>query len=266
MHNTDVKHCLTATVINRVYEKESNRLYGYTLLIGEIYHIINKDSLLEKVRSLQLQLSNAKISKDGKVVSLYNNYIPTTNMSRKDIESFGSTTVIQLFCTNGKNTCALVYEKNKLMRSGHNNLEEIRVNGFNLGYNIAVGKIFNDNLEKHVYSNCRLIDSRIVPYHKYEQFSKLKPQLINILKLNGIYAKSLANKIEVTKVTDRISKISLRKLKYNEVIINIIWALIYDRLNSILSFSTDRFNSEELVITERFNGDKVILAIRTAFD
>ena len=263
--NAESLHSLTASILNRVYEKETNKLYGYTLMVNDGYYIIPKNSLLEKVRSSQLHLSNAKVCKDGKVVSLYNSYIPISNMDRKAIMSFGTSTVVQLFCTSGKITCAVVYEKGRLMDASENTIGVIQVQGFPLGYNVAVGKIFSENLRNNFYSNCRLSNDKMCPSQRYTQFDKTRKFFIDVLKLNRVNLQSLPSKIEVKAFNDRTYKISLKKLPYNEVLMNIMWALIYDRLNAEVSFITDRFDNEELVISASFGANKIGSIIENAF-
>ncbi len=264
--NADNLHSLTASVMNRVYEKETGKLYGYTLLINDIYCILEKDSLLEKVRSLQLHLSNAKVCKDGKVVSLYNSYIPISRMDMDEIKNFGSTTVIQMFCTCGKMTCALVYEKARLTCEKDTNINNTCVKGLPLGYNLAVGKKFRDNLKNNVYSNYRIVNDRILPPHKCEQFAALRQRLLDILKQNGMYKDNIKHRLEVKTLSERTSKITLKNMGDNEVIANIIWALIVDKLNAAFIFITDKFEKYELLITGGFGEEKILSVLENAFD
>lgn len=259
-------HSLTASVMNRVYEKETGKLYGYTIMINEIYCILEKDSLLEKVRSLQLHLSNAKVCKDGKVVSLYTSYIPISRMERDEIRNFGATTVIQMFCTSGKMTCALVYEKARLTGEKDTNINNTCVKGLPLGYNIAVGKKFMNNLKNNVYSNYRIVNDRILPPYKCEQFTALRQRLLDILKQNGMYKDNIKHRLEVKTLSDRTSKIVLKNMGDNEVIANIIWALIVDKLNEAFLFITDKFEKYELLITGGFGEEKLLSVLETAFD
>lgn len=258
-------HGLVASVMNRVYEQESNKLYGYTLLINDVYCIINKDSLLEKVRSLQLHLSNAKVCRDGKLTSLYSTYIPTLYMERKHISNFGSTTVVQIFCTSGKITCALVYEKARMTQSNDIDIDKLQVNGLQFGYNVAVGKIFTDNLANHVYSNFRLVNDRILPAQRYVQFSKFRPKLLNILNSNHLRTEKLCKGTVIKEINTRTTKISFKHITDNEVLNNIILALIYDRLNTNISFIVDKIKENEIVITSSFGSDNLQKAIATAF-